>query len=382
MKALYWRPQRISLKAVLVVTFIAFCGFAAVETFRVVQRQPYYTQKMRAARTALEAFRVLKEARSARGLGIDPETDPSASGLIGELISPVTTNTGHLPSKQTSINPNFAAVVVEMLRKAGVREGDSVAVGMSGSFPALNVCVLSALHTLRLRPLVIASVGSSQWGANNPEFTWVDMEMALAENGVLPYRSLAVSPGGIDDRVLGLSRRGKEMIDGSLERSGLPTIRPKTYAESLDLRMALYGEQGAEGEIRAYINVGGGTTSVGTRVGKQLFKPGLNSDPPREPAIDSVMSRFATRGVPVIHLTKIDRLASRHGLPLQPTRMPAVGEGTIFVRASYSRWLVAAVLVGLIAALVGVLRHDLGHRLLAGARREGAPAKATPEPMV
>jgi poly-gamma-glutamate system protein len=382
MKALYWRPQRISLKAVFVVTFLAFCGFAAVETFRVVERQPYYTQKMRAARTALEAFRVLKEARSARGLGIDPETDPSASGLIGQLISPVTTNTGHLPSKQTSINPNFAAVVVEMLRKAGVREGDSVAVGMSGSFPALNVCVLAALHTLRLRPLVIASVGSSQWGANNPELTWVDMEMALAENGVLPYRSLAVSPGGIDDRVLGLSPQGKKMIDEALERSGLPTIRPKTYAESLDLHMAVYGEQGAEGEIRAYINVGGGTTSVGTRVGKQQFKPGLNQSPPREPAIDSVMSRFAARGVPVIHLTKIDQLASRHGLPLQPARMPAVGEGTIFVRASYSRWLVAAVLLGLIASLVGVLRHDLGHRLLAASRREGAPAKATPEPMV
>ncbi|MBW2527034.1 MAG: poly-gamma-glutamate system protein [Deltaproteobacteria bacterium] len=382
MKALYWRPQRISLKAVFVVTFVAFCGFAAVETFRVEERQPYHGQKMRAARTALEAFRVLKEARLARGLAVDVETDPSSSGLVGELISPVTTNTGHLPSKQTSINPNFAAVVVEMLRKAGVREGDSVAVGMSGSFPALNVCVLSALHTLRLRPLVISSAGSSQWGANHPDFTWLDMEVALAEHGVLPYRSLAVSPGGIDDRVLGLSRRGRELIDQALERSGLPAVRPKSYADSLDQRMAAYDEHGAEGEIRAYVNVGGGTTSVGTRVGKQLFKPGLNTSMPRGPLIDSVMARFASRGVPVIHLTKIDDLAARHGLPLQPPATPAVGEGTIFVRASYSRWLVAAVLLLLVVTLVAVLRHDLGHRLLTASRREASPTRATPEPMV
>lgn len=382
MKALYWRPQRISLKAVFVVTFVAFCGFAAVETFRVEERQPYHTQKMKAARTALRAFRALKEARLSRRLPIDPETDPSSSGLIGELISPVTTNTGHLPSKHTSINPNFAAVVVEMLRTAGVREGDTVAVGMSGSFPALNVCVLAALHTLRLRPLVISSVGASQWGANHEQLTWVDMEMALADSGVLPYRSLAVSPGGIDDRVLGLSPRGKRLIREALGRSGLPTIEPKSYAESLDQRMALYGEHAAEGEIRAYVNVGGGTTSVGTRVGKQLFKPGLNRSAPRGPLIDSVMARFAARDIPVIHLTKIDALATRYGLPLQPTTMPAVGEGTIFVRASYSRWLVAVVLLVLTATLVGIVRFDLGHRLLAASRRDGLPDHDTPEPMV
>lgn len=382
MKALYWRPQRVSLRVIFFVTFVAFCGFAAVETFRVEERQPYYTQKMRAARTALQAFRVIRDERLARGLAIDPETDPSGSGLIGELISPVTTNTGHLPSKQTSINPNFAAVVVDMLRQAGVREGDSVAVGLSGSFPALNISVLAALHTLRLRPLVVSSAGSSQWGANHPDFAWIDMEMALAENGVLPYRSLAVSPGGIDDRVLGLSKRGRSLIDGALERSGLPRVEPKSYADSLDQRMAVYREHGAETEIRAYINVGGGTTSVGTRAGKQLFKPGLNRSPPRGPVVDSVMTRFAARGVPVIHLTKIDLLAERYGLPLQPQAMPAVGDGTIFVRASYSRWLVAVVLLVLVTVLTAAVRLDLAHRVVTMIRRDPVSTKANPEPMV
>jgi hypothetical protein len=94
------------------------------------------------------------------------------------------------------------------------------------------------------------------------------------------------------------------------------------------------------------------------------------------------MMRFVARRVPVIHLTKIDDLAARYGLPLQPATMPAVGEGTIFVRASYSRWLVGAVLVLLIGMLLAVVRFDLGHRLVAAVRRDALSTKATPEPMV
>ena len=49
---------------------------------------------------------------------------------------------------------------------------------------------------------------------------------------------------------------------------------------------------------------------------------------PREAAsIDSVMTRFALEGIPVIHLIKINVLAERYGLPLQPQVIPAVGEG-------------------------------------------------------
>jgi len=383
MKSLYWRPQRVSLRVMLVVTFVAFCGFAAVETFRVSERQPYYRLKMAAARTALKAFRTVKDARVQRQLPIDPETDPAGSGLIGDLISPITTNTGHLPAKLTSVNPNFAAVVVEMLRQARVREGDAVAIGFSGSFPAINICVLAAVDTLRLRPLIITSVGASQWGANHPELTWLDMEQLLSESGLLPYRSLAASPGGIDDRAMGLSKRGRRAITTAVERTGLPLIEPEDYADSLAKRMALYREQPEEADVRAYINVGGGSTSVGTRVGKQLFKPGLNRSAPPGKMVDSVMARFAERGVPVIHVIKIDELAERYGLPLQPQAMPPVGEGTIYVRQSYSSWLTAAVLAVIVALLAALLRFDLGHRvLMAGRRERDTGQSAAPEPMV
>jgi len=281
------------------------------------------------------------------------------------------------------VNPNFAAVVVEMLRQARVREGDAVAIGFSGSFPAINICVLAAVDTLRLRPLIITSVGASQWGANHPELTWLDMEQLLSESGLLPYRSLAASPGGIDDRAMGLSKRGRRAITTAVERTGLPLIEPEDYADSLAKRMALYREQPEEADVRAYINVGGGSTSVGTRVGKQLFKPGLNRSAPPGKMVDSVMARFAERGVPVIHVIKIDELAERYGLPLQPQAMPPVGEGTIYVRQSYSSWLTAAVLAVIVALLAALLRFDLGHRvLMAGRRERDTGQSAAPEPMV
>ena len=93
--------------------------------------------------------------------------------MIGTLISPVTSNSGHLAAKQGSLNPNFAAVVVSWLRSAGVGEGDYVAVGVSGSFPGFNTVVYAALQALNAKPLVISSASSSQWGANVPELLWI-----------------------------------------------------------------------------------------------------------------------------------------------------------------------------------------------------------------
>jgi hypothetical protein len=94
------------------------------------------------------------------------------------------------------------------------------------------------------------------------------------------------------------------------------------------------------------------------------------------------MVRFAGRGIPVIHLTKIDALAERYGLPLQPTRIPAIGEGTIYVRIGYNRWLALGMLVSLIALLAGVLRFDLGHRWLGARAQDRASHRDAPEPMV
>ena len=145
--------------------------------------------------------------------------------------------------------------------------------------------------------------------------------------------------------------------------------------------MMIYEEEAAGAPIKAYINVGGGTSSVGTRAGKKAFEPGLNLAPPHGSLpVDSVMSRFSHAGVPVIHLVRVDELATRFGLPTQPMRMPAVGLGKVFMREEYNRWLAGAALLVIFAVMFAFIRMDLGFRILHTGQR-GRP-EAPPEQMV
>jgi poly-gamma-glutamate system protein len=293
----------------------------------------------------------------------------------------VTTNPGHLPAKQTSVNPNFAAVVVHMLKRVHVSEGDVVAVGLSGSFPALNLSVLAAIQSVGAKGIVITSVGSSQWGANIPSLLWPDIEQTVFDHKIIRSRSSAYSLGGIDDRALGLSDNGKAALKAAVERSGIPLLEAESYEVSVEKRVNLYSEMADDEDIIAYINVGGGTSSVGTRVGKKLFKPGLNRSPPQGVlGFDSVMSRFIMEEIPVIHLSSIDILAVRYGLPLQPKQIPEPGMGKVFRREVYNNWLAGATLALLVLFLWVFARLDLGYRLLAKGSRQKSSAR--PQQMV
>ncbi len=364
MKKIYWRPHRVSRVELVLIAVIAVVGVFLSETFLVREKQPFYKEKLEAARLSRTAMKTIKQERLRKGIKIDKEADPAESGMIGVLMSAVTTNSGHLQAKQTSINPNFAAVIVHMLKRAEVEEGDFVAVGLSSSFPAMNVHVYSALQTLNLEPVVISSVSGSQWGANMPNFLWVDMERLLYEQKVFRFRSIAASRGGVDDRALGLSKWGKRLLDDSIERNDIQTIKPENYEDSLNKRMQIYNEALGDGPFKAYINVGGGTISVGTAAGKRAFRPGLNRKPPYSPiTVDSVIGRMSLDGIPVIHLVQIDRLAERYGLPLQPLTIPPIGEGQIFYKMEYSEWLPPVMLGIILLAMFAFIRMDWGFRI-------------------
>jgi hypothetical protein len=129
--------------------------------------------------------------------------------------------------------------------------------------------------------------------------------------------------------------------------------------------MEVYDEHAGGRPIRAYINVGGGSASVGTHVGKKQLRPGLNLKGPRgSKLVDSVMSRFLARDVPVIHITSIVQLARRHGLPIEPTSIAPVGSGQVYVKPEYNRWLTAVGLVLILAAMLTFIRWDVGLRIL------------------
>ena len=133
MRGMYWKPSGASQVQRSLVAALAIIGLIAVEVFPAEEQQPYYAEKMLAARKAQDAFDVIAETSESKGIAVHPKTDPAESRLIGEVLSPITSGSGSLVSKQTSVNPNFAAVIVQWLKDLGIRSGDVVAIGMSGS---------------------------------------------------------------------------------------------------------------------------------------------------------------------------------------------------------------------------------------------------------
>lgn len=379
MKGVYWRPRYIPQTGLVFIALLAVGGFVCVELFPSREQSGYYAEQRQASQLALKAMAVLKKERLKIDPAIDPQVDPAETGLIGPMISPVTSEPGSLEAKQGALNPNFAALTVHFLKRAGVKPGDTVAVGYTGSFPGLNIALCAALQVLKVKPVVISTASSSEWGATHPDFLWLDMERILYEHGLIGFRSVSASLGGANDSGAGIPRKGRELLAAGIRRNGVPLLPSRNLEESITLRMHKYQEHSSA--ITVYINVGGGVASLGGRESRAGFPPGFNRHlPPKREHRDSVMLRFLLQKVPGINLLEVDKLGTRHGLDLQFTTLPAAGEGEVYYRRRHNPWLAAAVLALIVASLFGFFRSDWGFRVLQTTERkkEGIP----PEPMI
>jgi poly-gamma-glutamate system protein len=381
MKKIYWRPSKVPRDSLLVIAMLAIAAISSVEFIKTKKKQLYYSEKISASIAMKKGMEVIKKYRIGKKIPIDKNIDPAESGIIGLQTSPITTKIGSLKAKQTTANPNWAAVMVELLKKAGIKKGDFVAVGLSGSFPAIALATYAAADALQLEVMAIASVGSSNYGANIPNITILDMERILHEAGVISRCSVAASLGGRDDSASRLPDESHKLLVAAIKRNKTQFIEADSSRESLEARMSIYHELSKGKPIAAYINVGGSAASVGTPESKRLFKPGLNRKPSaRALSIDSVMSRFAKRGVPVIHMVQIDKLAQKYGLPKSPNVTPGVGEGHIFYKLKYNLYLATTNLFILLSILYIFLKSDIGYRIFGSHRANYAPKH--PEPMV
>lgn len=327
------------------------------ERTRELKPQPNLEQKMAAASRTLRCFETIRQERMGTPAATDRENDPGATGLIGQEHSLTTTDRGVLEAKLTSVNPNFAAVFVDYFHQLGLKAGDPIAVSLTGSFPALNIALLCAAEEMKLRPAVITSVGSSMWGANDPEFSWLDMERLLYDRNLISTRSVAGSMGGSNDRGRGLSPKGRALLRAALERGGVELINEPTLEQSIEKRMAIYQREAGESPVRAFVNVGGGSAAIGNQIGADLLRPGVNRKIPEYNWTQrGVLHKFARKGVPVIHVLNVESIASRYGLPLVPESLPPVGQGKIFYEEAYDLRIVVPALITYLILCFGVLR--------------------------
>jgi poly-gamma-glutamate system protein len=81
------------------------------------------------------------------------------------------------------------------------------------------------------------------YGANFPGLTWLDMERALVEQGLLPHRSIAASLGGIADTKGELDGTGIAERLRAIRRSGIPMLEGEggdTLQADIRRRMELH----------------------------------------------------------------------------------------------------------------------------------------------
>lgn len=303
-----------------------------------------------------EALRQLRLCREAKGLPFDLDADANQTGLIGLKDSILTTSLGQLEAKRTTTNPELAGLIVYLLAKAGVREGDAVAVGASSSFPALIVAFLAASRALKVTPHFIVSLGASQWGANNPDFTWVDIQDCLEKTGWLPQRPIAVSLGGTKDVGSGLKPEGRELLLRQVKEKGLRLIVEPDLEKNVNLRLNFY-ESAARGKrLAAFVNIGGGWANMGEREEILQLPPGLNFIDRSAARFKGVVWEMARRGTPVIHLLYIKGLAEKYGLPWDPQPLPEVGKSQFYQLArGSSRNFRLFTLAYFIVAFIGLL---------------------------
>lgn len=327
-----------------------------------------YRMKTHAVALMQRAERAIGAAKKERGITSDPRNDPDGTGLLGPQFSLITTDRGVQAAKALAAHPNFAAAVTQMLLEAGVGSGDLVAVGMTGSLPGLNLAVFSACRAIGAEPIVLTSVGSSMFGANDPEMTWLDMEQISIAAGLWPYRTLGASLGGGGDVGRGLSPQGRQLLLDAIRRAGAIHLDAPNVFEAVKARVALYDSTAAaRGKpIRAYVNVGGGVASLGGAQNARLVPAGLTRRlAARNYPNRGVLNVLAERRIPVIQLLEVERLAAAYSIVDPETgATPKPGKGLLFIRHRYNLWIVALAALLVLLANVFVLRLDLRHQVL------------------
>jgi len=358
-----YRPSLKSNRSLVILLLLAILLFYIAQTSYIKVRTDNYEAKLASAQLMKAAMDSLTAELHNRNLEIDPIDDPLQTGLIGIRLSSITTDRGLLSEKRAALNPNLAAIFVEELSKLKLMPGDYIAVGITGSNPAVNIALYSALQVMELNPKIIVALSSASYGANRPELTWLDIEKILKEKGLFNFSSSYASLGGKEDLAIGLSDNGILALREAMSRNNVPLLIGSDLADNIDIRMAAYEELLPAGErYKAFVNIGTGIANVGSEPNANLIPEGINrSLAEHNYENEGVIIKMAKNNVPVLHFRRILRWAKRYNLPTSFDTMPKVGEGKMFSSLIHNQTVNIICLAILLIAIVVVIifdRHD------------------------
>lgn len=164
MSKLKYQPYRAregrATLCLLLALAAALCGVFLTLATQKKTALPYAQTQLKAAERMAEAERALYDYVRQNDIPIEKD-DLNDTGLIGPEWTELTTSLGLLEAKRTALQPDFAALLVKYYQEAGLQPGDTVCIGMSGSFPGLGIASIAAANEMGLNVRVIASYGAS-----------------------------------------------------------------------------------------------------------------------------------------------------------------------------------------------------------------------------
>jgi len=331
------------------------------------QRLPYADTMAAAAQLHQRAAALIRAEKVRRGVAL-AEEDILGIGLLGYDFTAIMTTSAGLEEKRTSQLPDFAALCVRYFSEAGLKAGDPVGANFSGSYPGLNLAVLCAAEVMGLDIRYSASVGSSKYGANNPEYTFPEMVKTLVDAGLLSRLPVLVTMGGGGDMGRNMMAyvleeeedlAAIEALKQRLAAAGLAPASIESFAQDIQLHEQLYGD------IRAFVNAGGNSLGLGASDNTVTLSLGSGLLEPRKLQIgpnSGLTERYLSRDIPTIHLLNIRALCEQSGIAFDPETMPTIGAAAMYFGAGYPR---SAVLLWTLAAQNGIMAL-----LLTGRRRK------------
>lgn len=345
------RQGKVNRWVITVLAIIALLFFFVESRSVHSVRSRLYEQKVNAAQLSAKAFEIVRNYRQNNlDFPIDSVNDPNGTGLIGLQFSKVTYGRSDLSDALTTTNPNFSAALIEMLYRAGIRSGDTVAVNWDGTYPACNIQVLAVAKTLGLVPVIVTAQSAGMWGANYQGFTWLEIEQILRDSGLWNFRSALATLGGEADDGMGISPEGRELLLNIAELLGVPIFIPESISEGVAKRMELFSR------CKYLVAVGLPVTNSGDPM---LRLPSRIFTDRHIRAGDGLVAQFLKNGRPVIHIAKPSRVALDYRLPVAPIPLPVVGKGRLYYERRYSVPLAIIFSLIIIILLFLIVRYDI-----------------------
>jgi len=312
----------------------------------------------------------IKEIKKTNDLEIS-KYDIYNTGLLGVKSSLITTiqddeDINYLDSKLACTHPNFAALIVHLFKESELEKGDTVAVSMTGSLPGANLAFLAACDAMEIYPVILSSVGSSAWGANRENMTWLDIESVLYKNNLIQYRSEGVSIGGENDSGDNLTDDGIEIIEENIMSNNVMLINENTLSNTVQYKMDLFDNKLSIDKYKAYVNIGGGVSSIGYGVAKDTMKVGVIfpielSDvvEENEGFFESIAYNFLQNDIVFINIKSINLLANNCGLYPPSTSIEKFSGNLFYEKEQYNiRTIIIALLINIILiGYIGVRSH-------------------------